>query len=207
MLPVMLLGAAWWIVAEFALAPRAPTNQSTARACLDYLAHPKGFPRLSQSEKEGFLRRLTARGARDAAFLESMMSELRRSEPDLIASLRDHLFAALKPVLMADVDHYLALDASSRQKFLDERIVEYNRLGAFVGQMRLEKSVSKGMPRSDPREWLAWLMSNTTESERERGSAYMAALAARISVINDDAVLKGEFEERIRRATVGAEGP
>lgn len=200
--PLALLAGAWWFVANVLLAPSIPGDSTPADACVEFLAHPKGLPRLSQADKESLLQRLTVRCARDPEFLNAALVALRRSEPDVQSQLKNNLFATLKPTLMRDVDRFAALDPQAKAAFIDERIVAYNRMNAFAGQMRPDKAVVGAMPKSDPRELMAWLFANTTESERERGGVYMEALGARIAIINADPALRATFEARIAAQSV-----
>jgi len=197
--PIVALGGLWWFVAEVLLVPTVPGADTPADVVAQYMMHPKGLPRLRGTRCEAFLQAQVRRLVTDSAFRDRFLAEYRTSAPEQQEAFRSHLFDAFKPLLMRDIERYHALSGAARQDFLDERIVAYNQLSRFVGNTRIEKGTAGPAPSQN--ELLGLLMGHTTEDERQRGTQYGQALAARIAVILADPELKAAFEARI------AQGP
>ena len=113
-----------------------------------------------------------------------------------VSAFRANIFDTFLPVLMTDIREYRGLSGDALAKFIDGRIVEYNRMGAFFVNARVDKSSLVGVL-PEPKDVLELIFSRTTEEERATGMAYQAALARRIEQILSDPQLKADFEARI----------
>ncbi len=122
---------------------------------------------------------------------------LRTSTPAEQQDFHKHVFGAFKPLLMRDVDKWFGLTGAEQADFLDDRIVEYNRMsriaaGAEIAGLDLGPGLEV-----DKLEMLSMMNRKTTEAERAAVQKYGLALAARIQQILADPVLTAEFEKRI----------
>lgn len=199
--PLLLLGGIWWVVTGVLLTPPVPGDSSTPEDCVKFVSSERGLPHLGRDEQKAYLTWQTGRLVRDDGFREQFISALRRSAPDEKAAFRDNMILAIKPMIMADIDAFHALESSKKKGFLDERIVEYNKRGAFVAQARVSKTDLYGALPTNPAELMQLLMNNTTEEERGRGQVYVAALVERITQINADPELRADFEKQIANAS------
>ena len=195
--PLLLMGAAYLWIDKVLLVPRVPDQTSTALDCVAFICHDKGLPRLDISDSEAFLLQQTQRILSDASFARQFAAALRTSTPAEQQDFHKHIFGAFKPLLMRDVDKWLGLSGSEQADFLDDRIVEYNRMsrmaaGAPVAGVDLGPGVA-----IDKIEMLSMMQRKTTEAERAAVQKYGLALAARIQQILADPVLTAEFEKRI----------
>ena len=198
-LPVFILGGIYLLVTNVLLVPAIPDDHTPGDKLARFLIHEKGLPRLSHAEQEQVLARQMARLGRDEALRNAFLAELRIATADEAAAVRNHFFDVFKPILMRDIEGWQSQPPQGRETFLDERIVQYNRLGAYAGNVRVSKD-DLGPVAVSPEELLKWLMSKTTERERQLGWQYLVALKARIDEINADPALLEQFKTRIAAA-------
>lgn len=194
--PLALLGGVWWLIAEVILAPGMPNERSAPEDCVAYIVHDKGLRRLSPAAQETFIREQLARWLAQPAYRERFAAALRRSTSDEQKAFRSTLFDVFKPHIMADAERYHAAAAESRRAFLDERIVEYNRMGRVLRAGRMEKSAF-GDALPSPREMMDLVIEKTTQQERDMAQAFFNAMGSRIAEILSDDALKADFEARI----------
>lgn len=194
--PLALLGGVWWLIAEVFLAPGIPNEQSPPEDCVVYIVHDKGLRRLSATAQEKFVREQMTHWLARPDYREGFAAALRRSTADEQKAFRSNLFDVFKPHIMADVERFHATPAESRRAFLDERIIEYNRLGRVLRAGRVEKSAF-GDALPSPREMMDLIFEKTTQQERDLAQAFFNAMGTRIAEILADETLKAEFEARI----------
>ncbi len=197
--PVLVLGLLWLLVTQVLMVPAVPDEQTPPADVARFLMHNKGLPRLSTARFETWLDVFVPRLAKDPAFRERFLVEYRTASSEDQSAFREHLFDAFKPLVMRDVDAYFALPEFEQQTYLDERIVEYNRVGRSWGDATISKGMLGGGALS-PTEAMNFLFRKTTAQERETALAYAQALAARIEVILGDPDLTADFEARIAAA-------
>lgn len=196
LVPLLLLGGAWWALNALILTPRAPGATDPAAAWVAYIVHDKGLVQLSAEERERFLKRHTQRWVSEPEYRDQFAVAVRRSTSEERAAFRTHLFDSIKPLVMVHIRSYHALAGDARAKFVDERIVEYNRMGSVIGSAKLDKAAfGDALPGSQ--ELMQLLLTRTSDEERALGAAYFAALTARVTEIQNDPALKSEFERRI----------
>lgn len=200
--PVVLLGLTWWIVTQVLMAPAVPTVKTPAVDVARFIQHPKGLPRLDTSEFEAFLEIQLARLRDNASFRERFLAELRIMSRDEVEQFNEHLFDAMKPLVMRDVRRFHELDPADRQVYLDDRIIEYNRINAAWGDTRISKGML-GPAAMSPQQTLDLLLRKTTEEERQRALAYGAAIHARVEEILADP----QLEKQIRAEIAGGDSP
>lgn len=194
--PVLALAGLWLLVTQVLLVPSTPNESTPPDALARYIMHEKGLPRLKGPRCEAFLQQQIRRLVQDEPFRQRFLAEYRTASPDEQKAFRTHLFDAFKPLVMRDIRGYQQTAEPARQAYLDERIVAYNRMNAFVGDVRLGKSdLGPAAPGSD--EMLQLLMQKTSEEERQAGVAYGVAVAARVQQILADPELKAAMEARI----------
>lgn len=194
--PLLLLGGLWWAVNAFLLTPGVPDDDASAEECARFIVHEKGLSRLDGDRRDRFLQHHLRRLVQDAALRDRFAAVLRRLTVEEQAAFRAHLFDAFKPHVLSDVRRFHDLQGERRGGYLDERIVEYNRVAAFLGGARIDKrAFGNALP--DPSQMTELLLTKTTEEERELGLAYFGALAERVKQILADPELKREFEARI----------
>ncbi|MCG3126313.1 MAG: hypothetical protein CHACPFDD_01145 [Phycisphaerae bacterium] len=195
--PLLAVAGAWWLVDRVVLAPPRPRGDSPADACVRFIVDPRGLPRLSAADAERCVLDQIRRAGHDAAFREQFLTVLRRSTSDEQNLFVRHLIAALKPMVMRDVDAFVGTPPAGRDAFLDDRIVAYNRLRASFGDVRINKSMLAGALPTSPTDLLQLLNESTSADERSRATSYLAALAERIAVILADDALRATIERRI----------
>lgn len=193
--PLVVLGGAWWLVTQLVLAPRVPDAGTTGDRVARFILHERGLPRLSAERQEAFLAAQVPRLIADEGFRGALLAEYRVSSPEQQRAFRVHLFDAFKPVFMRDVRRYHELKGEEQGRFVDERIVTYNRMNALRGNVTISKDALGPVPSST--ELTTMLMERTTEEERQRAQEYVAALAERILAILADPALKADFDARI----------
>ena len=194
--PVLLAGGVYLIVTQVLLVPAVPDAATPPDRLLRFIVHEKGLPRLRGEKCETFLQQQIQRLVRDEGLRNRFLAEYRTANPEEQKAFREHLFDAIKPIVMRDIHAYQAMPEAGRPAYLDERIVTYNRMNAFWGDVRISKNdLGPGQP--GPDELLGMLTQKTTEAERQSGVAYGAALHARVLQILADPALKAEFEARI----------
>lgn len=194
--PLLVLGVLWWLVTQVLLVPGVPKPQTSAADVLQFIVHEKGLPRLSPVQREEFVRAQTRRLVWDAAYRQAFLAEYRTSSPEEQKAFRANLFEAFKPMVLRDGRRFDELETEARQAFLDERIVEYNRMNAFRGEARLTKDALGGAAPSSA-EVLQLLIDKTSAEERQVLSGYGAALRVRIEEILANPELKTAFDARI----------
>jgi len=194
--PVVILAGVWWLVTEVLLVPSVPDASTPPDEVVQYITHPKGLPRLDPARVEAFLYAQVHRLLADADFRDRFLSAVRSSSPEEQSAFRAHLFDAFKPIFMRDVHRFHELDGVARREYLDERIVAYNRMSAYAGRVAIRPDAIHGLAPSQ-NQLLELLTERTTEQERRLGSAYYAALQARVLEILADPELKAAFETRI----------
>ncbi len=194
--PLLVLGGAWWAVNAFVLTPRVPTDDAPIDECVRFVVHERGLPRLNERQSASFLEQQTHRLVQHARLRERFATALRRLIPEEQEAFRVHLFDALKPRVLAHVRRFHALQGEAQRRYLDERIVEYNRAAAYLGQGRMDKSAF-GNALPDSSRLTELLLTRTSDEERRLGMTYFAALGKRITEILADPRLKQDFEARI----------
>ncbi|MCH8804787.1 MAG: hypothetical protein IH986_01705 [Planctomycetes bacterium] len=194
--PVLVLAGAWWAVNVFVLAPRVPGASAEAAESVHFIAHPKGLPRLGPAETTRFLREQIGRLLGETSFREAFTGALRRLASDEQTNFRAHVFGAFKPLVMSHIERFHALDAGQRRDYLDDRIVEYNRMTALLRTVQVEKSALSNTM-TDPSGLMKLLLAKTTAKERERGATYLAAIGKRIEAILADPQLEQAIRDRI----------
>lgn len=194
--PVLLLGAAWWAVDAFVLAPPRPTATSDPAAYVRYMEDPRGLPRLRGEALEAFLQGLLKRLSEDDRFQSEFLLAMRSRPPDQQEALRENVFDAFRPRFDADVKRYHeAVDETEREAFLDDRIVYYTRIERMFRGKGDRASAAAALP--DPKETLTLVMRKMSQAEIARGVAYLGAMAERVGEINKDAGLKASIDARV----------
>ncbi|MBU0637343.1 MAG: hypothetical protein KKB50_00640 [Planctomycetes bacterium] len=198
--PLVLLGSIWWLVDVLVLTPSIPDATTAPEKCVSFVAHQKGLPRLGDERREAFLEDQIRRLVEDAGYRDRFVAALRHSDLEEQAAFRAHLFDAFKPLVMRDVRRFHELPDTARRGFVDGRIVEYNRLSAFFGDVQISKEAFGGaLP--DPLELQRLLLRKTTAAERAAATEYLTAYAERVQTILADPALKAEFDARVAAAT------
>jgi hypothetical protein len=193
--PVVVLGGLYLLVTQVLLVPGIPGDRAPGDEVARFIMHPKGLPRLPQSQREAFIQKQMPRLVRDQPLVNAFTSAVRTASPEEQDAFRENMFNTLKPMLVRDAAAWEALPEPRRQALLDERIVAYNRLGA-----RSDVHVSRhdlGAAAPSGEELVKWLVSKTSADERRLMMAYAAALAERVNEILTDEKLKADFERRI----------
>jgi len=178
------------------MVPAVPDGAAPPAQVVQYIMHAKGLPRLGRERREAFLTEQMTRLIEDERFRERFAMEYRVSSPDQQKAFREHLFDAFKPIVMDDIRGYHETSPELRQDYLDQRIVEYNRMAKMLSNVEVDPEIA-GPQDGNRTEMLALLLQKTTEQERELGLAYAAALRARVLEILADPALKAGFEARI----------
>ena len=194
--PVVLLAGVWALVTQVLMVPAVPGEESSPAEVVGFIIHEKGLPRLSDERAEAVFRDQVRRLGADEAFRAGFLREIRVASPEDQTALREHLLNVLKPMFMADIHQFHALNGDARRDYVDDRIVAYNRLSRALGKTGINASAA-GAIVPDSATMLQWLMKTTTEEERNQGMAYFGGLQARITEILADADLTAEFEARI----------
>ena len=194
--PVVLLAGLWWFVSAVVLVPAVPGEDAGAQACVEFVAHERGLPRLDQERQTALIETQMRRLVEEEGFREGFVSALRRSSSEDLAAFRAHLFEALKPRVLFDVRKFHELPDESRRPWLDERLVDYKRLERLLRSIRIDKD-ALGTAFTDARSWLGLVLAKTTEDERELGVSYFSALARRAEEILQEPDLKRQFEQRL----------
>jgi len=194
--PVIVLGGVWLLVTQVLLAPGLPDGTTPPDRVAQFIMHEKGLPRMGREETAVFLEQQVRRLVEDDAFRDRFLAEYRVSSPEDQKAFREHLFDALKPAVMDDIRRYHELESEEQQAYLDGRIIAYNRMNAFWGDVRIGRA-DLGTAAPEPDELLQMLMQKTTSEERELGLGFAAALQARVVEILADPQLKSEFEVKI----------
>lgn len=194
--PLALLGGAWWLVVEVLLAPRTPTAGSPPEDCVAFVVHDKGLRRLSAADQEKFVRGQMARWLAQPAYREQFAAALRRSTADEQKAFRANLFDIFKPHIMQDVTRFHATRDDARREFLDDRIIEYNRMGRVMRAGRVDKTAF-GDSLPSPKELMDLIMEKTTQDERDQAMGFFVALVARRDQIYADEKLRAQFEAKI----------
>jgi hypothetical protein len=197
--PLLLLGGLWWAVNAFLLTPGVPGDDAPAEECVGFIVHEKGLPRLAGDRRDRFLDHHLQRLIRDEQLRRRFAEALRRLTPEEQAAFHGHLVDAFKPRVLADVQRFHDLHGEPRRHYVDERIVEYNRVGALLRSGRIDRSAF-GNALPDSAQIAELLLTRTSEKEQQLGLAYLTALAERIKQILADPELKREFEARIAAA-------
>lgn len=198
--PLIVLGAVWWGVNWLLLTPAVPDARTDAAAVVRFAVSDRGLPRLSAAAAQELIRQQFERMLGDGAYREQVAATVRRLPSDEQKAFQTHVIAAIKPLVMADVERFHALSGSARDAFVDERIVNYVRMSRRIQAAGVDKAVFvKAMP--DQQRLLAMLVANTTEQERAAALAFAAAYAARLEEILASEALRSEFEQRVASAT------
>ena len=197
LLPVLVLGGGWWLVTEVLLAPRVPTKTSGAEDVFEFIVDEKGLPRLAEPQVGEFFAAQLERLRNDAALREQFLSIYRTASSSQQEAFRAHLFDAFKPGVLRDARSFCELPESQRREFLDARVLDYARLAAFWGNVRISKEALGGGALS-PTEMLGLVMNKTTPEEREIATTYFTAYGARVNEIIANPDLKRVFEDRAR---------
>lgn len=195
--PVLVLGAAYLWVDRVLLAPRVPDETTSALDSVTFICHEKGLPRLSFEETEAFLLQQTRRIFNDVTFAKQFAAALRTATPSEQQNFHAHVFKAFKPLLMRDIGKWLELAGDRKASYLDDRIVEYNRMSRMAARAPTAGADLGSGISVDNAATLKMVMENTTEAERQSVETYLKALAVRIGQILADPVLTAEFEKRI----------
>lgn len=199
--PVLLLAGAWWWVDRFLLAPPVPGDGTAAEQCVSFICNDKGLPRLGGDDAERYLQWQARRFIADPDYARRFVAASHAAPPEDRQAFREHLFDAFKPLLMRDVRRCEALEGEQREAFIDDRIVEYNRIVRVIDRSPVGRKVREtdigAMSNPEKLAMLQMVLSRTTEEERERAQRYGGLLAARIGQILADAELRAEFERRI----------
>jgi hypothetical protein len=193
--PLLVLGGAWWLVNRFVLAPRAPGPDATPDEVIQFVANEKGLPRLGPTNGKALLDRLATHMAADAPFRERLVAALRRESLDVQQAFRSNVFQTIKPALLSDIRRYHEIPGEQRGEFLDQRVVEYQRLAGAFRSSGAGGSLRDLLP--DREELLRMLIANTTDEERDLGSAYVTAYLARVQQIRADPQLQEQFNQRV----------
>jgi hypothetical protein len=195
--PVVVLGGLWLLVTCVLLVPPVPDASTPPDRVVRFIVHDKGLPRVKSQRCEELLAEQLRRLREDDGFRAGFLTAYRTASPEEQKAFREHLFDAFKPVVMRDIRRFHELTGSARQEYLDERIVAYNQMAAFWGNVR-EKGIRDDVgPTPSKDEMLGTLLQKTTEEERQLGSGYVRAIAVRVAEIQADPDLKRQFEDRI----------
>jgi hypothetical protein len=195
--PVLTLAALYWLVTQVLMIPGVPDAKTPPDRVAQFIIHEKGLPRLERAGFEAFLNVQLARLLRDRPFRDRFLVEVRTASSDDQKAFRTHLFDTFKALVLRDADHYFELAGDARAAYLDERIVAYNRMKAFGGDVTIDKGDLFGAAAPSAEEMLGLVTGRTTAEERQRALTYGAALKTRIDEILAEPALKAEFEARI----------
>ncbi len=191
------LGLCWWLADALLLTPAVPGPAASPQAVFDFVSSTHGLPRLNADARTAFLESQFRRAVADPAFCEYLAATLRQASADDQAAFRTHLFDALKPLLLADVHAFEAAAAEHRISILDERIVAYNRMAAFLKTAEIRRETGAALGQTH--DWLPLLLSRTSPAERDACLRYGQALAGRVQQILAEPQLMQEMQARIER--------
>lgn len=195
--PVLVLAGIWWLVTEVLLVPRTPDARTPPDRVFAYIVHEEGLPRLDRPRAQAFFEEQVRRLLADADARRRFLAEIRTATPDQQKAFRANLFDVFKPMLMDDIQGYHAQPEEGRQTYLDDRIVAYNRLSRALGRDSTAITAELDMLKPTREEALALLLNRTTAEERQLGTAYVAALTARVQEILADPDLEAVLRARI----------
>ncbi len=196
--PLVVLAGLYLLVTQVLMVPGVPAAATPADRVAAFIIHEKGLPRLTLPQFESFLAAQLPRLLRDAALRDRFLAEIRTASSEEQKAFRTHLFDAFKQLVLRDAGEYQQLAADERTKYLDARIVAYNRLKAFGGEVQIDKGDLFGAAAPGAEELLGLVTGGTTAQERSQALAYGGALKARVDEILADPALKTEVEARIQ---------
>lgn len=195
--PLLLLAGAWLWVDRVVLAPAAPGDQDDGRACLTFVCHERGLPRLSAAEAEKFLHRQSRRLIEDPAFARQFAAAVRTASPEELTALRRNVLLAFKPLVLRDARRCAELEGGPRTAYLDERIVAYNRMCRVAAASGVGRLDFGALTAVDAADLLNLVLNHTSPQERRDVERYLAVLRSRVEAILADEALRREFERRI----------
>lgn len=194
--PLAALVVAWLLVDALLLTPATPTVDAPPADVVRYIAHEKGLPRRTADGQREFLEQLAARVSGDEAFRSQFNSALQRLPEETRRAFRENLFRAFKPVILGDARRFRDLtSADARQRYLDDRIVHYNRGRGAFQSARLDRSILGGLT-VDKDSLLRLILTETTAEERAIAMIFINAYSERIREIGEDEALRAEFARR-----------
>jgi hypothetical protein len=194
--PVILLLIVWWAVTQFFLVPAVPDDDASPEAIARFLIHEKGLPRLAPRQAEQVFRRQARRLAADPPLRDRFLRQIRIASPEQQRQLRRHVMDFLKDVLISDIREYHQRPADAQLAYLDERIIDYNRLRNAFGETDLSPDLVGVLQPSKAEAW-DWLMNHTTPEERQLLAEFRQLLVRRIEQILADPELEAEIRRRI----------
>ncbi len=196
--PLVILAGLYLLVTQVWMVPGVPAAATSADRVAAFIIHEKGLPRLTLPQFEAFLVAQLPRLLRDAAFRERFLAEVRTASLEEQRVFRAHLFESFKQLVLRDAGQYQQLPPDQRTTYLDERIVAYNRLKAFGGEVSIDKGDLFGAAAPGAEELFGLVTGRTTAQERSQALAYGGALKARVDEILASPARKAEIEGRIQ---------
>ena len=196
--PLVVLAGLYLLVTRVLMVPGVPAAATSADRVAAFIIHEKGLPRLTLPQFEAFLAAQLPRLLRDAAFSERFLAEVRTASLEEQKVFRAHLFESFKQLVLRDAGQYQQLAADQRTRYLDERIVAYNRLKAFGGDVSIDKGDLFGAAAPGAEELLGLVTGRTTAQELSLALAYGGALKTRVDEVLATPALKAEIEGRIQ---------
>lgn len=200
--PLTVLGGAWWAV-DALLTPAVPGPDAPAAQWAEFIAHERGLPRQPPEQRLALLQSLLGRFGREAGWGEALAAALRRLPLEQQMDVRRHVFDAVRHAALRDIGTWQALGGAAAVSYLDDRIVEYNRLLRLLGPGRAP-GAGRGVGAAgleglvpDRAALAQFIASGTSERERAAARAYADALARRVEEILADPQLRATIEAKI----------
>jgi hypothetical protein len=194
--PILLLAAVWWLVNAVVLAPAVPDENGSAQQCVAFVVHERGLPRLGVEHQIAFVENSIRRAIEDGAFRNALAATLRRSAREEQVAFRTHVFDALKPRVLREIQDFHRLADPARTAWLEARLVDYKRLEMLLRTIRLDEGAF-GDAVPDANELLRLVLSKTSEDERQLCLTYLSALSERANEILKEPELRRQFEQRL----------
>lgn len=194
--PLVALGLAWLAVERLALTPRQPAAGAAAADYIRFISSPRGLPTLPAGQQRDFLEAQGQRLLLETAFRDDYAAALRRTPAEAISQYRSHLFAALKPQFMQQIDEFAQLPPDARVDFLDARIIEYERIARAYKAARIDADLL-GRFFSDRQQLQSFLLGQTSAEERERGMSFVAAYLTRRQDLKSDPQRWAQIDARV----------
>jgi len=176
---VMVVGAFW--LYDLIVAPPVPDPEAaSAEEVLAFMAHPQGLSRLPMEERKACLIEIMQHYAAPERRAE-LGRAFEKMPPDERDRVREAVFTILKDQVMKDADQYRRLSPEQRERFVLQRIGEYDKFRRYFrrsgpSDKPLARSFAQGLPtRSD--EWIRLLLFHTTAEEQAKAREYFDHIA------------------------------
>lgn len=193
--PLLLVGAAWWGINAYVLHISEPTDAEPAEKWFAYVIDPMGLPRADRTTREAFFHRHLKR-CQEPKYAQEFAAAIRSATSEERERIVTLLWDTFMPSILSDARSYFELTPDRQTPFLDECIFKYMELVSALKATKMGKS--DGLTGSNDLQLFMRLVDRLPPDDQSVVIKFWEKMQQRVAEIMADAQgLRKKFEERL----------